>query len=559
MKKILTLVICLSILNSVGIVALSKTSVILNSQNVSIDKYDMVIISPSLFTDELQPLKDHKNSRNLMTTIKTTEEIFDEYSGRDEAEKIKYFIKDTLDSWDVTYVLLVGGANQLPGRYSHIYFEYDYQTEWVFLSDLYYADIYDKDMNFSSWDTNENDIFAEYNWSGNYDELDLYPDVYLGRLACISENEVIICVNKIINYEKEKAYSQYWFKNLVLMGGDSLLGDENHVDEGEYVNEAVINILDGFIPERIWASNGKLYQANNINNAINKGAGFVFFNGHGLTDIWATHPHENNQWIPIGNYKNSHVNSLINGNKLPIVISDACYHCQYDVASDCFGWTFVTNPNGGCIAFLGGTDIDVSYGGTDIVTKGIEKLCIDMTTNYIAGDKTFGELWGNGISTYLNNDMDEIDYITVEEFQPFGDPSLLIAGESQPPTKPEIDGPNNGNVGVEYEWTFNSTDPDGDNISYYIDWGDKSGEGGWYGPYPSGEKLVLTHKYKSKNTYFIKAMTIDEYGVESSWANFEVTMPRSKIVNVQLLNFLTNHLNILSMIQWFIQRLEINT
>lgn len=556
MKKMLTLVVCLSLLNVVGIVTLSKSSIMLNSENMNIDQYDMVIISPSLFTDELQPLIDHKNSQNLKTILKTTEEIFYQYSGRDAAEKIKYFIKDALESWNITYVLLLGGANQLPGRYTHIYFEYDYQDEWVFLSDLYYADIYDKDLNFSSWDTNENDIFAEYNWSGNYDELDLYPDIYLGRLACINENEVTICVNKIINYETEKAYSQLWFKNLVLMGGDSLLGDEDHVDEGEYVNENVINILDSFIPEKIWASNGKLFQANNINNAINKGAGFVFFNGHGLTDTWATHPHESGQWIPIGNYKNSYINSLVNGDKLPIVISDACYHCQYDVASDCFGWTFVTNPNGGCIAFLGGTDIDVSYGGVDIITKGIEKLCIDMTTNYMTGDKTFGELWGNGIKSYLNTNMDEMDYITVEEFQPFGDPSLIIAVESQPPTKPEIDGPINGNVGVEYEWTFVSTDPDGDNISYYIDWDDKSGECGWYGPYPSGEKLFLTHEYKSKDNFTIKAMAVDEYGVESSWAYFEVSMPRSKIANKLLYNFLFNHPNILSMVQWFLQKLE---
>jgi hypothetical protein len=154
--------------------------------------------------------------------------------------------------------------------------------------------------------------------------------------------------------------------------------------------------------------------------------------------------------------------------------------------------------------------------------------------------------------------MDEMDYITVEEFQPFGDPSLIIAVESQPPTKPEIDGPINGNIGVEYEWTFVSTDSDGDNISYYIDWGDKSGEGGWFGPYPSGEKLFLTHEYKSKNNFTIKAMAVDEYGVESSWAYFEVSMPRSKIANISLLNFLFNHPNILSIVQWFLQKLEYN-
>ena len=400
------------------------------------DVYDMVIIAPSVFSEEVQPLIAHKNSRGVQTVLKTTEEIYAEYVGRDEPEKIKYFIKDAIETWGVDYVLLVGGAVQVPGRYTHIYFDYDYQDYWVFLSDLYYADVYDDGVYFSSWDTDGDDIFGEYNWYGDYDHVDLYPDVYLGRLACVNENEVNICVNKIVTYETGEAHTQSWFTNLVLFGGDSLPGDAEAVDEGEYVNQHVADTLDGFIPDRVWASNGLLYYASNISDAINNGAGFVFFNGHGHTHLWATHPHESSQWIPYGNYTNSHVTALSNGNELPIVVSDACYHCQYDVAPDCFGWAFLTNPNGGAIGYLGGTDIDVSYGGTAIITKGIERLCLVMSSNYKAGDATFGELWAHGVTDYIAPIMDEIDYITLEEFQPFGDPSLVIAGESQRPLAP---------------------------------------------------------------------------------------------------------------------------
>ncbi|MGB7061462.1 MAG: C25 family cysteine peptidase, partial [Candidatus Zixiibacteriota bacterium] len=137
------------------------------------DVYDMVIITPGTFSDELQPLIAHKNSRGIQTVLKTTEEIYAEYPGRDMTEQIKYFIKDAIETWGVQFVLLVGGAAYLPGRYTHIYFDYDYQDYWVFLSDLYYADIYDDELNFCSWDDNENDLFAEYNWYGNSDTLDL--------------------------------------------------------------------------------------------------------------------------------------------------------------------------------------------------------------------------------------------------------------------------------------------------------------------------------------------------------------------------------------------------
>jgi hypothetical protein len=479
------------------------------------DVYDLVIITPTTFSDELQPLIAHKNGRGVQTALKTTEEIYAEYPGRDMAEQIKYFVKDAIETWGVDYVLLVGGAAYLPCRYTHIYFDYDYQDYWVFPSDLYYADVYDPGMYFATWDPNGNDVFAEYNWYGNTDELDLYPDVYLGRLACTDATQVTTCVNKIITYENGQAHAQDWFTNLVLIGGDSLPGDAEAVDEGEYVNQHVADTLDGFIPDKIWASNGLLWYASNISAAINNGAGFTFFNGHGHTTVWATHPHESSQWIPPGNYTNTHINALVNGNELPIVVSDACYHCQYDVAPHCFGWTFLTNPNGGAIAYLGGTDIDVSYGGEAIITKGIERLCLVMSSNYKGGDATFGELWAHGVTDYINPVMDEIDYITLEEFEPFGDPSLQIAGDSDPPVKPATPaGETEGAVELEYTYASGTTDPDGDSLYYLFGWGNET-YSDWLGPYASGDPVEATHAWSDTGSYGITVIAKDENGVFS--------------------------------------------
>jgi hypothetical protein len=483
------------------------------------DAYDMVIIAPGMFSEELQPLIAHKNDSGVQTFLKTTEEIYAEYAGRDEVEQIKYFIKDAIETRGITYVLLVGGAAQLPGRYTHIYFPYDYQDYWVFLSDLYYADIYDESLNFSSWDSNENDVFGEYNWYGNYDDVDLYPDVYLGRLACVNESEVITCVSKIITYETGEAHTQGWFTTLVLIGGDSLPGDPEQVDEGEYVNQHVADTLDGFVSNKVWASNELLYYASNVSAAINSGGGFVFFNGHGNTHAWATHPHESSVWIPYGNYTNSHINALSNGIQLPIVVSDACYHCTYDAAPDCFGWAFLTNPNGGAIGYLGGTDVDVSYWGTAIITKGIERLCVIMSTNYKYGDATFGQLWGHGVSDYISPVMDEIDYITLEEFQPFGDPSLVIAGDSQKPAKPATpEGETEGEAGQEYAYTSSTTDPDGDSLYYRFDWGDST-YSDWVGPYASGDVGGASHAWSDSGSYEIEVMAKDENGVLSEWSD----------------------------------------
>ena len=279
-----------------------------------------------------------------------------------------------------------------------------------------------------------------------------------------------------------------------------------------------------------------------VQNAIDAGAGFVYFNGHGHLSIWATHPHESYEWIPPGYYTNSHLNSLSNGNKLPIVVSDACYHCTYDKASDCFGWTFVKNPNGGCIAFLGSTDIDVSHGGVDIITKGIEKLCIVMSENYMEGDLTFGELWGHGLIDYLDTaEMDEMDYITVEEFQAFGDPSLAIAEDSLPPEKPEnLDGPTSGKINEEYIYTASTTDPNEDQLYYLFYWGDGNFSE-WIGPLDSGETVQANHTWNVQGEYEIKVKAKDENGVQSDWSDpLLVTIPRNKAINhnLNLINLL---------------------
>ena len=78
---------------------------------------------------------------------------------------------------------------------------------------------------FDNWDSNGNKIFAE--WSGDVkDELDLYPDVAYGRLACTSSKEANDVVNKIINYEKQKA-DPLWFNRIIVISGDGFLDQKD--------------------------------------------------------------------------------------------------------------------------------------------------------------------------------------------------------------------------------------------------------------------------------------------------------------------------------------------
>ena len=165
----------------------------------------MVIIAPNKFSNELQSLIDHKNKHDVITFLKTTEQIYSEYNGNDNAEKIKYFIKDVIEFYNIEYVLLVGGRIgqsfkwYIPPRYSNVDDGFMHKQ---FLSDLYFADIYNKNGDFENWDSNGNGIYAEWytDASSSNDVMDLKPDVALGRLPCRNKNEVIAIVNKIIDF-----------------------------------------------------------------------------------------------------------------------------------------------------------------------------------------------------------------------------------------------------------------------------------------------------------------------------------------------------------------------
>ena len=101
---------------------------------------------------------------------------------------------------------------------------------------------------------------------------------------------------------------------------------------------------------------------------------------------------------------------------------------------------------------------------------------------------------------------------------------------NQPPEKPTITGESNGKTGLEYEYTFASTDPDGDNGKYCINWGDDAAEV-WIGPYPSGAQASAKHIWSEKGNDTIKAKTRDVYGAESEWTTLEVSMPKTHIYN----------------------------
>ena len=94
-----------------------------------------------------------------------------------------------------------------------------------------------------------------------------------------------------------------------------------------------------------------------------------------------------------------------------------------------------------------------------------------------------------------------------------------------PPLAPTINGPQVGKTGEKYTCSLTSTDAEGDQLMYFVDWGDNKTQ--WVGPGASGASLTASHTYATKGTYLIKAKATDTFGAESEWGSLQVKMPLS--------------------------------
>jgi hypothetical protein len=118
-------------------------------------------------------------------------------------------------------------------------------------------------------------------------------------------------------------------------------------------------------------------------------------------------------------------------------------------------------------------------------------------------------------------------------------PIMITILTDRPPATPTMTGPAKGEPGNSYLYSLTTTDPDGDSVYYYINWGDGQVTE-WIGPYNSGATATVTHEWAEKGTYTVQAKAKDSYGVESDWTTLEVTMPVSieKYQTTPFLHFL---------------------
>jgi hypothetical protein len=290
-----------------------------------------LIVTDSSLVDEFQPLADWKTKKGLPARIRTMDWIDGRYTGVDLAEKLRTYLKVCYADSGLGWVLLGGDVNFVPDRVAYA-MTCEAGLHWD--EDSLRADLYYSDLD-GTWDADSDGIFGEVE-----DSVDLFPDVLVGRASCETASEVANFVAKTLDYERSPADD--YLTDLLYLG--EILWQTPFTDGS--VTKEMIDTPDRFDVERLYESLGNESEASVI-AAINEGKALINHVGHGWTGTLS---------VGNGNLHNDDMDNLTNGQRQGALFSVGCWSgaFHYDAISE----HYLSNPNGGGIAFIGMT----SYG-----------------------------------------------------------------------------------------------------------------------------------------------------------------------------------------------------
>ncbi|RLF41336.1 MAG: hypothetical protein DRN12_03435 [Thermoplasmata archaeon] len=508
----------------------------LPSDTLSDDQYDMLILTTDKLKNHFKPLKEAHEARGLRTRIKTLSEIS---ITKPTPEDIREFLRNEYINHGIKYLLLGGDSDVVPAKM--LYVSGLDENRWFYdttmPSDLYYACL-DGPYNY-----NGNDKWGEPDDGENGKDVDLIAEIYVGRACVDNTDDVDNFALKTVSYMNTDPSGPYLTK--VLLAGE-YLGDygvaswggnylDQIVDGSNYDNYTTVGIPSDTYDiikmyDRDWPDN--YWSPEDLINYINQGIHILNHDGHSyygynmrLTNSGIEYM-ENDQYF--------------------FDYSIGCMSGGFDNPEgyDCFAETLtVKTPHGAFAAIM-----NARYGF-------FWSYSTDGDSNrYVREfwDALFGEhIYSIGAA---NHDSKEDNLYLINrscmrwvyyETNLFGDPAVTFH-IGKPPSKPTIDGPTEGKVGEKEVYTIVAADPDGDNVSYFIEFDD---EGNWTGFHPSGKPINVTWIWKERGVHTIRVKAKDENGLESEWSVLTIRVnSKTFIILKNVKTILSRILNIYSKI-----------
>ena len=155
-----------------------------------------LIITTDALANEFQPLAQWKRRLGLPTTVKTIEALRTEYpNAADDAERMRFWIRDQYTGPGARWVLLGGTAALVPTRYA---------TTQFFGGALIPTDLYFSCLD-SSWNADGDAFWGEgyVSASDPGDDADLLPEVWVGRAPVANASEAHAFVVRSMQAQRE--------------------------------------------------------------------------------------------------------------------------------------------------------------------------------------------------------------------------------------------------------------------------------------------------------------------------------------------------------------------
>ena len=350
------------------------------------------------------------------------------WTANDVCDTIReYFNND----WSLKHALIIGGSDDIPGHIAV------HPTQPNNTPEYYTTDYY-----FGTSDDNKT------------------PQVFIGRIPATNNSDAQTALNKIMTYIQTPCQDDDFYNSVLNVGfyGGTEQEYDTFVTTLEELRETFIshgkNVsrvyrtdencepkyfdtrskplpADLLPPEFNWHTTSK-----DVIREMNYGPYLTLYRGHGQPTYWYGKLINN----PILN--TTHINSLANTNRLPIIFSMTCLSGNYKANPECLAWSMLKHPTGGAAGIIAATAKTPTDPNNELMRgmvnwmfndKPIDDYHVSQPSDFIITNNysysELGRVFSEGLNYMKSLHPSEFDF-QKKTYHLFGDPSMNLWSET---------------------------------------------------------------------------------------------------------------------------------